>query len=236
MSLRQICSRREADELIKNGWVTVNGAIAELGQKAEEDAKIELTAQAKIWLGKKHTVVLYKPVGFVSGQAEDGYTPAVTLLMPDKFQGQGKSPWKHPRDAKGMAPAGRLDIDSKGLLVLTQDGRLAKQIIQADSKVSKEYVVKVDKDVSKEQIKKLQFGLKLDGKALKKAKVELKNPSLLNITLWEGKKRQIRRMCEAVGLKVLSLKRIRVGSLKLGTLKEGQWRLITKKEEEELLG
>lgn len=230
-----MCSRREADELIKNGWVRVEGLIAEIGQKADASAKIELTPQAIKWLSKKHSVILYKPVGFVSAQAEDGHTPAVTLLVPEKYQGASPLPWKHPKDVRGLAPAGRLDIDSKGLLILTQDGRLAKKIIQDDSSVSKEYIVKVDSHVSEEQIAKLQHGLKLDGKLLKRAKIQLLNPSLLNITLWEGKKRQIRRMCEAVGLKVLSLKRIRVGNLKLGSLKEGEWRLISKKEEDELL-
>lgn len=234
MSQREICSRREADELISRGWVLVDGQKVETGQKALSNVKITLTNEAKKWLGKKSTVLLYKPVGYVSGQAEDGYKPAWELLLPKAFAGADPPPWSHPRDAKGLAPAGRLDIDSKGLLILTQDGVLAKKVIQKDSTVSKEYIVKVDAPLNNEQLKMLTHGLELDGKKLKKAQIKTLNPTLLNMTLWEGRKRQIRRMCEAVGLKVLSLKRIRIGNLKIGDLKEGQWRLITDEEEQEL--
>src|SRR5690606_18371584 len=117
---------------------------------------------------------------------------------------------------EGFAPAGRLDIDSTGLLILTQNGKLAKSIISPDSLIEKEYIVKVEGRITKEKIETLRFGLKLDGKALKKAKVEQIGKDTLNFILVEGKKRQIRRMCELVDLKVTALKRIRIGKIELG--------------------
>jgi 23S rRNA pseudouridine2604 synthase len=136
---------------------------------------------------------------------------------------------------KGLAPAGRLDIDSTGLLVLTQDGRVARQLIGEDSGIEKEYLVRVNyEDVSTDvqaafppgQLARLRHGLSLDGQPLKPAQVEWQNPEQLRFVLTEGKKRQIRRMCEAVGLKVVGLKRIRIGRVVLGNLPLGQWRYL----------
>ena len=130
----------------------------------------------------------------------------------------------------GLAPAGRLDIDSTGLLVLTQDGRIAKQLIGEDSEVDKEYLVRVKYTrpgkLPTAEMNRLQHGLSLDGKPLKPAKVWWQNDDQLRFVLREGKKRQIRRMCELVGLKVTGLKRVRIGSVMLGKLPEGQWRYL----------
>jgi 23S rRNA pseudouridine2604 synthase len=125
-----------------------------------------------------------------------------------------------------LAPAGRLDIDSVGLIVFTQDGRIAKQLIGQDSQIEKEYLVRVEGTLSAEGLEKLNFGLSLDGQPLKRAKVSWQNEDQLRFALREGKKRQIRRMCELVGLKVTGLKRIRIGSVVLGKLAEGQWRYL----------
>jgi 23S rRNA pseudouridine2604 synthase len=125
-----------------------------------------------------------------------------------------------------VAPAGRLDIDSQGLIVYTQDGVLAKALIGENSPLEKEYLVRVEGRLSKEGLEKLNFGLELDGKPLKRAKVDWLNEDQLRFILKEGKKRQIRRMCEAVGLHVVGLKRVRIGQLMLGNLKEGQWRYL----------
>ena len=144
-----------------------------------------------------------------------------------------------PSQLRGLAPAGRLDIDSIGLLVLTQDGRVARQLIGEDSGMEKEYLVRVNygevaTDVQSAfppaQLARLRHGLSLDGQALKRAQVEWQNPEQLRFVLTEGKKRQIRRMCELVGLKVVGLKRIRIGRVLLGQLPVGQWRYLAAHE------
>jgi 23S rRNA pseudouridine2604 synthase len=131
---------------------------------------------------------------------------------------------------RGLAVAGRLDIDSTGLLVFTQDGRVAKQLIGEDSGMEKEYLVRVEGNLADSSLKLLNFGLSLDGKALKHAEVVWQNRDQLRFVLREGKKRQIRRMCELVGLKVTGLKRVRVGNVRLGELPTGQWRYLRSDE------
>jgi 23S rRNA pseudouridine2604 synthase len=135
-----------------------------------------------------------------------------------------------PAHLKGLAPAGRLDIDSQGLLVLTQDGRIAKQLIGENSGTEKEYLVRVQGKLSANGLSLLNFGLSLDGAALKRAEVSWQNRDQLRFILREGKKRQIRRMCELVGLKVTGLKRVRIGKVTLGDLPTGQWRYLLSDE------
>lgn len=232
MSERGLCSRREADVWIERGWVFVNGEqIKTLGTRIDPDAKIEISAHAKREQEALITVILNKPVGWVSAQPEKGYRPAIELLSPENYAGTDQPHLRDPRGLKNLAVAGRLDIDSQGILVFTQDGRLAKLLIGADSPIEKEYLVRIDGPVSKEQIAQLSGGrLELDGKRLKRAKVELLNEDQLRIILVEGRKRQIRRMCEAVGLFVRGLKRVRVGEVRLGKLPEGQWRFVDPRE------
>jgi len=131
---------------------------------------------------------------------------------------------------QGLAPAGRLDIDSQGLLVLTQDGRVAKTLIGENSPVEKEYLVRVDGHVSQEKLALLNHGLSLDGKLLRPAKVTRLNEDQLKFILTEGRKRQIRRMCDQAEVKVTGLKRVRIGKIMLGHLPEGQWRYLGKNE------
>jgi 23S rRNA pseudouridine2604 synthase len=131
---------------------------------------------------------------------------------------------------KGLAPAGRLDIDSTGLLVLTQDGRIAKKLIGENSGIEKEYLVRVEGRLTAEGLAKLNFGLSLDDSPLKRADVKWQNDDQLRFVLREGKKRQIRRMCELVGLKVTGLKRVRIGKVLLGDLTQGQWRYLRSDE------
>lgn len=226
MSERGICSRREADQLIEKGLVKVNGAVVnQLGIKVETDAKIELLEQGKSALASKVTLILNKPIGFVSSQPEDGYRTAMELLRPENQMVGDEMRW-HPTHGKHLAPAGRLDIDSQGLIIYTQDGVLAKALIGENSPLEKEYLVRVEGQLSGEGLKKLNHGLSLDGKPLRPARVEWLNEDQLRFVLKEGKKRQIRRMCEAVGLRVVGLKRVRIGQLMLGHLKEGQWRYL----------
>lgn len=232
MSERGLCSRREADEFIAQGWVQVDGVpVTELGTKIDPAQTITLDKRAQRSQGKRVTILLHKPVGYVSGQPEKGYKAAVSLIVPQTRFKDDPVPLRfHPAHLQGLAPAGRLDIDSTGLLVLTQDGRIAKQLIGEDSQVEKEYLVRVQGKLSEEGLKLLNHGLSLDGQALRPARVSWQNQDQLRFILKEGKKRQIRRMCELVGLKVTGLKRVRIGKVRLGDLPQGQWRYLQDEE------
>jgi len=260
-----LASRREADDWIAKGWVKVNGRVAEMGMQVKPDVRIEIDKQAQGQQAKQVTILINKPLGIVSGQAEDGHEPAITLVQPhNRWQDDNARFFFHGSQLKSLVPAGRLDIDSTGLLVLTQDGRVARQLIGEDSVMEKEYLVRVvytgqinaaagmsaaatyaavptqlsriddDDPISadvqsvfpKDKLALLRHGLSLDGQALKHAKVEWQNPEQLRFVLTEGKKRQIRRMCELVGLKVVGLKRVRIGRVMLGNLPVGQWRYL----------
>ena len=274
-----LASRREADEWIGKGWVKVNGRVAEMGMQVAPDVRIEIDKLAQGQQANQVTVLINKPLGLVSGQAEDGHEPAITLVQPqNRWVDDNARFFFHPSQLKSLVPAGRLDIDSTGLLVLTQDGRVARQLIGEDSAMEKEYLVRViytgvlnaaaatsaaatypaaptarapkpaaptqlsriddDDPVSTDvqsvfppdKLRLLRQGLSLDGQALKPAKVEWQNPEQLRFVLTEGKKRQIRRMCEQVGLKVVGLKRVRVGNVMLGNLPLGQWRYLAPHE------
>ena len=237
MSELGMASRREADEWIDKGWVRVDDQIVrELGSRVQPEQRITIDARAKFAQAQKVTVIINKPIGYVSGQAEDGYEPAMVLVLPENQWREDHSGTRFLREhLRSLVPAGRLDIDSIGLLVLTQDGRIAKQLIGEDSAIEKEYLVRVagpsgdgpaSRELSEEGLALLRHGLELDGEALKPATVEWLNDDQLRFVLQEGKKRQIRRMCEAVGLKVIGLKRVRIGSVMLGDLPVGQWRYL----------
>ena len=289
-----LASRREADEWIGKGWVKVNGAVAEMGMQVLPDVRIEIDKLAKGQQANLVTVLINKPLGLVSGQAEDGHEPAITLVQPqNRWADDNARFFFHGSQLKSLVPAGRLDIDSTGLLVLTQDGRVARLLIGENTVMEKEYLVRViytgvlntaaatsaaatyaarpaprpspsnqpnqprqanqpsvpspptqlsriddDDPVSSDvqsvfpldKLKLLRHGLSLDGQALKHAKVEWQNPEQLRFVLSEGKKRQIRRMCEQVGLKVVGLKRVRIGNVMLGNLPLGQWRYLAPHE------
>lgn len=233
MSARGLCSRREADTYIERGWVWVDGRrIAELGTKVDPDCAIRLDPLAHKQQQQRVTLLLHKPVGYVSGQPEPGYKPAVTLIRPETHWHDGSpGPIFHPTHLKGLAPAGRLDIDSTGLLVLTQDGRIAKQLIGDDSEIEKEYLVRVRGQLSASQLALLNDGLSLDGQRLRPAQVIWQNHDQLRFILKEGRKRQIRRMCELLSLKVAGLKRVRIGKVQLGGLPSGQWRYLRDDEQ-----
>ena len=239
-----LCSRREADAWIDQGWVRVNGQVAEMGMQVGSTDRITVERAAQEQQEQQVTVLLHKPMGYVSGQAEDGHEPAMVLFQArNQWTGDTTRIRFSPAQFKGLAPAGRLDIDSVGMLVMTQDGRVARQLIGEDADMEKEYLVRVtcagpqgDVAVNVQahfpaaQMQRLRHGLSLDGKPLKPAQVEWQNPEQLRFVLKEGKKRQIRRMCEQVGLKVVGLKRIRMGRISLGALPVGQWRYLGPKE------
>lgn len=243
-----LCSRREADEWIARGWVLVNGEPAVMGMPVAPDAKVDVLPQARHQQAGQVTILLHKPVGYVSGQPEDGHEAAATLIgAPSQWRGDARHPADKrrfaPEHTRGLAPCGRLDIDSTGLLVLTQDGRIARQLIGEDSGIEKEYLVRVQWAPNGPQgagvvtqnvqaifpasrLALLRHGLSLDDQPLRPAQVEWMNPEQLRFILKEGKKRQIRRMCEQVGLHVVGLKRIRIGKVVLGNLPVGQWRYL----------
>ncbi|WP_175806158.1 pseudouridine synthase [Burkholderia cenocepacia] len=241
MSELGMCSRREADEWIEKGWVLVDGErIDTLGTKVRADQKIEIDERASAAQAAQVTILLHKPVGYVSGQAEDGYEPAAVLITrANRWRGDHSPVRFSPQHLHALAPAGRLDIDSTGLLVLTQNGVIAKQLIGEQSDIDKEYLVRVrfgerlidiDQHFPAESLAKLRHGLELDGVALKPALVSWQNGEQLRFVLREGKKRQIRRMCELVGLDVIGLKRVRMGRVMLGALPQGQWRYLSADE------
>lgn len=239
MSELGLASRREADEWIEAGWVRVDGQVVkQLGARVLPHQQISIDPQARQQQAQRVTVLLHKPVGYVSGQAEDGHEPAVVLVTAaNRWSGDRAETRFNPAHLRHLAPAGRLDIDSTGLLVLTQDGRIAKQLIGEDSGVEKEYLVRVSWPERPElteiaphfpadRLERLRHGLSLDGEKLKPAKVSWQNEQQLRFVLREGKKRQIRRMCELVGLQVTGLKRVRMGRVVLGDLPAGQWRYL----------
>ena len=235
-----MCSRREADDWIARGWVKVDGAVAPMGLQVGPEARIDVDPKARGQQRAQVTILLHKPVGYVSGQAEDGHEPAVVLVQGRTRWNADQAPHRFaPAQLRGLAPAGRLDIDSTGLLVLTQDGRVARQLIGEDSGMEKEYLVRVaygdtvtnvQQAFPPAQLARLHHGLSLDGQPLKPARVDWQNPEQLRFVLVEGKKRQIRRMCEQVGLKVVGLKRVRIGRVTLGQLPMGQWRYLAPHE------
>ncbi len=232
MSERGLCSRREADAYIERGWVYVDGEqVTVLGTKVDPGQTVTLDRRAQETQTQRVTILLNKPIGYVSGQPEKGYKAAVSLVGRDSRFKSDQSPLRFsPGHLRGLAPAGRLDIDSQGLLVLTQDGRIAKRLIGEDSDVEKEYLVRVQGSLGEEGLRLLNHGLSLDGKPLRPARVSWQNREQLRFILKEGKKRQIRRMCELVGLKVVGLKRVRIGRVRLGDLPEGQWRYLLESE------
>lgn len=230
---RGICSRREADDFIARGLVLVDGnRVAQLGDKVLRSQSLTLASEARGELAEQVTVLLHKPLGYVSGQAEDGYTPAVALIGKDTHDPGDQSGIAYsPAHREGLAPAGRLDIDSTGLLVLTQNGAIARQLIGNDTKIDKEYLVRFRGNLDVRGLALLNHGLELDGKKLRPATVTHEEKNLLRFILREGRKRQIRRMCTLVGIEVSGLQRIRIGQVHLGELPYGKWRYLSPSEQ-----
>lgn len=227
LAAQGLCSRREADRYIEQGWVLVDGVRAVVGQQVRGDERIELDPRAQQAQGSLVTILYHKPLGIVSAQAEEGYTPAAAMISEESRWPRDASPLPFSRaHLAGLAVAGRLDIDSTGLLVLTQDGTIARRIIGENSEVEKEYIVRVSGPIEERALKLLNHGLALDGVTLKPARVSRLGNDELNFILKQGKKRQIRRMCKLVGLNVISLKRVRIGKVRLGPLPYGKWRYL----------
>src|SRR5688572_20021238 len=160
MAAQGLCSRREADTYIERGWVFVDGErVTELGTKIFSNQRITLSRAAANEQTARVTILINKPIGYVSGQPEPGYKLAVSLVVPDSHWKEDKAPQRFERaHLSGLAPAGRLDIDSTGLLVLTQDGRIARQLIGQDRAIEKEYLVRVEGKLAERDLAKLNHG------------------------------------------------------------------------------
>jgi 23S rRNA pseudouridine2604 synthase len=225
-----VCSRREAEELIGKGLVQIDGErVDDPGRKIMPGQTIDVgEASPK----PKISVVLNKPVGFVSAQPEGNQVPAARLLTRANLIGP---PRNMPTKRTSLAPLGRLDQDSRGLLLLSEDGVLAKAVIGAETKLDKEYLVGVRGQISERKLTLLRHGLQLDRRQLKPANVTLVAPQRLRFVLNEGRNRQIRRMCELVELEVVDLLRVRIGPLELRDLPEGKWRALAAEEREALV-
>lgn len=225
-----VCSRREAEAAIAGGRVAIDGArVDDPGRKIEPGQTLALENDAA---PAPMSFVLNKPIGYVSAQPEGAQVPAARLLTRANLVGACE---RMPTSRTSLAPLGRLDQDSRGLLILSEDGVLAKALIGEDSVLDKEYLVRVEGAVNGDKLARLRHGLRLDGKPLKPAKIDELAPGLVRLVLNEGRKRQIRRMCDLVGLKVIDLQRVRIGPLSLGDLPEGRWRELTTQERTLLL-
>lgn len=228
-----VCSRREAEALIADGLVSIDGEpVADPGRKILPGQTLVLADKAQNKLQGQMSILLHKPRGVVSAHPEPGQTPAVRLLTPDRLWGP---PAPTPGADSKLAPVGRLDMDSRGLLVLSEDGVLAKALIGPTSTLEKEYRVFVMGEITEDKLALLRHGLELDERRLRPAEVEVIADQRLRFVLKEGRNRQIRRMCELVELKVVDLFRVRVGGLTLGDMPEGRWRHLTPQERSRLI-
>jgi len=231
MAERGLCSRREADRLIEQGKVLVNGQVVDrLGSRFDPTVCIVLTPEIQRERARLVTVLLNKPPGVVSNQPEKGYPEAASLITRGNLQRlAGQTPRELP-PAKTLHVAGRLDIDSSGLLILTQDGQVARQLISPNSVIEKEYVVRLSERVPTAALVQMRGDLTLDGRLLKPVQITQTDDRTLHLVLQEGRKRQIRRMCDLVGLRVHSLVRVRIGRISLGDLSRGRWRYLGSSE------
>ena len=217
-----VCSRRKADELIEKRKVKVNGNIVEdFGMQVDENKDIVIVDGRKITLEEKNIyLMLNKPVGYVTTNDEQLGRKCTKDLIHEKVR---------------VFPVGRLDMNSEGLLLFTNDGNFSNKLMQPSKKVEKVYIAKLNKKINDEKIELLKSGVDIGDYITNPAKVEKIASNVIQITISEGKNRQVRRMCEAVGLKVLKLQRIKIGNLELGNLPVGKYRYLTKQEVKGLL-
>lgn len=208
-----IASRRAADRLIADGKVKINGTVAELGTKIDPEAdRVEVDTSD---VAPRRYVALHKPAGYVTAVNPTEQDPkVVTQLL----------------DLPGLFPVGRLDKETTGLLLLTDDGTLVTALNHPEAHKEKEYRVTVDRDIADGALGKMARGLPLMGKKTRPATITRKAPDRFHIVLTEGKNRQVRRMCRKVGVQVTALCRIRIDSVHLGRLPEGKWRYLTEQE------
>ena len=218
--------------MIAEGRVEIDGAIVRDPGRKIEPGQVLRILDAPQGADEKLTILLHKPVGYVSGQPEPGRVPAARLLTAANAVDAHAPAIEAGRI---FPPVGRLDLDSRGLLILSDDGVVAKAVIGPDSRIDKEYLVAVEGPLDDRKIARLRHGLTLDGRLLKPAGVERIGLQNLRFTLTEGRNRQIPRVCECVGLLVVDLLRERIGPIELGDLAEGRWRTLRPDERAALL-
>lgn len=216
-----VASRRKSEELIASGKVKVNGKVAGLGDKVNPKRDTVTVSGKKIVSSKKHYyIMLHKPRGFITTMEDELGRKCVAELVKDV--------------GARVYPVGRLDRDSEGLLIMTNDGEFANYLTHPSKHVPKTYRVTVRPDVTEDQLVAFNEGIEIDGRKTAPADAHIieksDNRVVLEVILYEGRNRQIRRMCEALGLEVARLKRTHIGSLKLGMLPQGKWRNLTEDE------
>lgn len=209
-----VCSRREADRLIETGKVKVNGKTAKLGDRVSDEDEVVVKGRAISANTEKFYIAFHKPIGVITTTDKKSTNTVMDYVKPG-FR---------------VFPVGRLDVESSGLLLLTNDGDIVNRILKSENKLPKEYLVTLGKSVQPEDIEALRNGVMLDGRKTLPAKVERLGAKKINITLVQGMNRQIRRMCEKLGYEVKKLERIRIGSIHLENLPPGQWRFLTDAE------
>ncbi len=233
-----VCSRREAETLIAKGLISIDGeAVSDPGRKIAQGQTLVLAETGQALLDATLSVMVHKPVGVVSSQPEAGQVPAVRLLTRAALWDGGAiaASAMVPVPDSRLAPVGRLDMDSRGLLILSEDGVLAKAVIGPQAGMEKEYQVGFAGALSDRKLDLLRHGLWLDGRALRPADVHRIGDQQLRFVLKEGRNRQIRRMCDLVELKVVDLFRTRIGPLELGELAPGRWRPLSVEERQALI-
>ena len=221
-SMCSVMSRRKSEEFISQGRVKINGKIAKLGDKVNfRKDKVTLDGKEIVLSPEeKHYIMLNKPRGFVTTMNDERGRKCVADLVKDV--------------PARVYPVGRLDKDSEGLLIMTNDGDFANMVIHPSKNIRKTYLTTVRPNVTDDQLTKLCVGIEIDGFKTQPAIINVlyqtDDKACLEISIKEGRNRQIRKMCEQVGLKVIRLKRISIGTLKLGTLKSGEWRNLSESE------
>lgn len=214
IAMSGVCSRRKADELISKGKVCINGEIvSSLGIDVKDNDIVQVNGKNIIKEEKKVYIMLNKPKGYITTSSDQFSRPCVMDLIHENVR---------------VFPIGRLDMDTEGMLLLTNDGEFANSIIHPRNKIKKKYVVEVHQKVTKDKLDALCSGVDIGGYITNKASAKMIDKNHLELTISEGKNRQIRKMCEALGIIVYSLKRIAIGNLELGSLKLGEYIMINK--------
>ncbi len=214
MSMCGICSRRKADSYISQGKVKINGKIEyELGKTIDEKKdKVEFEDKILKVEKKKIYIMLNKPSGYITTSKEQFGRPYILDLI---------------NENERVFPVGRLDMDTEGLILLTNDGDFANKLMHPKTEIEKTYIAKVDGNITADKINKLKNGVDIGGYITKEAKVRMYSKNSLEIIIHEGKNRQVRKMCKSVGLRVEKLRRVKIGALELGDLEVGKYRVIS---------
>lgn len=216
-----IASRRKSEEIIASGKVKINGRVAQIGDKVNPNKdKVTVYGKRVARVKRNYYIMLHKPRGFVTTMHDEMGRKCVADLVKDI--------------PARVYPVGRLDRESEGLLLLTNDGAFANALTHPSKHIPKTYRVTVRPDITKEQLEAFENGIEIDGRKTLPAEAHVLDKAegrvVLEVVIYEGRNRQIRKMCEALGLEVARLKRVKIGSLKLGMLKQGDYRHLTEDE------